>query len=69
MFKEKAFGGDGSSAYKKIELADGTTSGETAGGFTKAADAKDINFMIIQKGALLQYPKHIVNKITKGVRV
>lgn len=49
--------------YTAIELADGTTGGETAGGFTKAADAKDINFMIIQKGAILQYPKHVVNKV------
>lgn len=49
--------------YTAIELADGTTSGETAGGFTKAETAKDINFMIIQKGAILQYPKHVVNKV------
>ena len=49
--------------YTAIELADGTTSGETAGGFTKADTAKDINFMIIQKGAILQYPKHVVNKV------
>ena len=49
--------------YTAIELADGTTGGETAGGFTKAEDAKDINFMIIQKGAILQYPKHVVNKV------
>lgn len=49
--------------YTAIELADGTTSGETAGGFTKADTAKDINFMIIQKGAVLQYPKHTVNKV------
>lgn len=49
--------------YTAIELADGTTSGETAGGFTKAADAKDINFMIVQRSAVLQYPKHVVNKV------
>ena len=49
--------------YTAIELADGTSDGETAGGFTKAEDAKDINFMIIQKGAILQYPKHVVNKV------
>lgn len=49
--------------YTAIELADGTTGGETAGGFTKTEDAKDINFMIIQKGAILQYPKHVVNKV------
>ena len=49
--------------YTAIELADGTTDGEEAGGFTKSADAKDINFMIVQKGAILQYPKHVVNKV------
>ena len=49
--------------YTAIELADGTTDGEKAGGFTKAETAKDINFMIIQKGAVLQYPKHVVNKV------
>ena len=49
--------------YTAIELADGTTSGEEAGGYSKAATGKDINFMIIHKPALLQYPKHTVNKI------
>lgn len=49
--------------YTAIELADGTTSGEEAGGYSKAAAGKDINFMIIHKPALLQYPKHTVNKI------
>lgn len=49
--------------YTAIELADGTTGGETAGGFTKAEDAKDINFMIVQRSAVLQYPKHVVNKV------
>ena len=49
--------------YTAIELNDGTTEGETAGGYKKATAGKDINFMIIQKDALLQYPKHIVNKI------
>lgn len=46
-----------------IELNDGTTSGEEAGGYAPATGAKDINFMIIQKDAVLQYPKHKVNKI------
>lgn len=46
-----------------IELNDGTTSGEEAGGYAPATGAKDINFMIIQKDAILQYPKHKVNKI------
>lgn len=49
--------------YTAIELADGTTSGEEAGGYSKAAAGKDINFMVIHKPALLQYPKHTVNKI------
>ena len=33
------------------------------GGYTKAATGQDINFMIIHKPALLQYSKHVVNKI------
>lgn len=49
--------------YTAIELADGSTSGEEAGGYSKAATGKDINFMVIHKPALLQYPKHTVNKI------
>ena len=50
--------------YTSITLQDGTTGGEEAGGFIKTAEnGKDINFMIIHKPALLQYPKHTVNKI------
>lgn len=49
--------------YTAIDLNDGTTSGEEAGGFVKATDGKDINFMIIHKPAVLQYSKHVVNKI------
>ena len=49
--------------YTAIELKDGTTSGEEAGGFAKATAGKDINFMVIHKPALLQYSKHVVNKV------
>ena len=49
--------------YTAIDLADGTTGGETAGGYSKADGGKDINFMIIQKDAVIQYPKHTVNKV------
>lgn len=49
--------------YTAVKLNDGTTSGEEAGGFAKASGAKDINFMIIHKPALLQYTKHMVNKV------
>ena len=49
--------------YTAITLKDGKTEGETAGGYTKAADAKDINFMIIHKEAVIQYPKHVAPKV------
>lgn len=49
--------------YTAIDLLDGTTEGEEAGGYAKASAGKDINFMIIQKDAILQYPKHVVNKV------
>lgn len=49
--------------YTAIDLYDGTTNGETAGGYVKNANAKNINFMIIEKSALLQYTKHAVPKI------
>lgn len=53
--------------YTAIDLKDGTTKSEsvdeTAGGYAKATAGKDINFMIIQKSAVLQYPKHTVNKV------
>ena len=49
--------------YTSIVLNDGSTEGQTDGGFVKGASAKEINFMIIHKPALLQYPKHTVNKI------
>ena len=45
----------------KINLLDGTTGGEEVGGFTTAGS--DINFMIVHTPAILQYPKHTVNKI------
>lgn len=50
--------------YTAIALNDGTTSGEEAGGYIKdATNGKDINFMIVQKSAVLQYTKHNVNKV------
>ncbi|WP_124100891.1 hypothetical protein [Ruminococcus sp. Marseille-P6503] len=49
--------------YNAIDLADGTTEGEESGGYSKATAGKDINFMIIQKSAVIQYPKHTVNKV------
>ena len=36
---------------------------ETAGGYGKAADAKEINFLISHKPAVIQFPKHVAPKI------
>lgn len=53
--------------YTAIDLLDGVTKTDTAdeteGGFKKNADAKNINFMIIQKSAVIQFSKHTVSKI------
>lgn len=40
-----------------------TTTDETAGGYTKATGGKDINFMIVHKSAVIQFPKHIAPKV------
>lgn len=37
--------------------------GETAGGYEKDAGAADINFMVIHKGAVIQFEKHVAPKI------
>ncbi len=39
------------------------TADETAGGYVKAAEAKEINFLIIHKPAVIQFPKHVAPKI------
>ena len=49
--------------YSAIELADGISEGETEGGYSKAAEGKNINFMIVHKGAVIQFTKHAVPKI------
>lgn len=48
--------------YTAIDQKDGTTSGEEAGGYAKATGAKNINFMIIHKDAVIQYQKHVAPK-------
>ena len=47
----------------KIITEESTTVDETAGGYAKASTGKDINFMIIHKPAVIQFPKHIAPKI------
>lgn len=49
--------------FTAINLRDGKTEGETAGGYAKADTAKDINFMIIHKDAVIQFPKHVAPKV------
>lgn len=49
--------------YTAIEQLDGKKSGEEAGGYRKAATAKNINFMIVEKSAVIQFPKHIAPKV------
>nr|MDE6087504.1 hypothetical protein [Oscillospiraceae bacterium] len=49
--------------YTAIDLLDGKTTGEEIGGYKKSQTGKNINFMIIDKSAVIQFTKHIVNKI------
>ena len=48
----------------KVETISGSgTDDQTAGGFKKADGAKNINFMIIHKPAVIQYQKHVAPKV------
>lgn len=57
--------------YTAIDMLDGKSSGETKGGYKRHAkgsesgdtNGADINFMIIQKDAVMQYNKHIEPKV------
>ena len=49
--------------YTKIDMLDGKTAGEEAGHYKKSEDAKEINFMIIHKPAIIKHDKHVVSNI------
>lgn len=49
--------------YTAITLKDGKTAGQTAGGYAKADNGQDINFLIVEKSAVIKYPRILVNKI------
>ena len=49
--------------YTAISLLNGTSENELVGGYKKADNAADINFMVIHKPAILQYTKHTINKV------
>jgi hypothetical protein len=46
-----------------INLLDGVSTGETAGGYAPAAGSKALNFLIIHKPAVLQSMKHVEPKM------
>ena len=49
--------------YTAIDLLDGKTAGEEIGHFKKSKTAKDINFMIVHKPAVMKYDKHVAHDI------
>ena len=50
--------------YTKITQYDGTTSGQTAGGYIKdATNGKNINFMVVWEPAVISYSKHVGEKV------
>lgn len=49
--------------YTAIDMKDGTSSNETAGGYAGATGGYKINFMIINRDAVIQFSKHTVNKV------
>lgn len=49
--------------YTAVKLNDGTSDSEKTGGYAKAEDGKNINFMIVHKPAVIQFTKHALPKI------
>lgn len=49
--------------YTAINLLDGKSAGEEAGHYKKAEEAKEINFMIIHKPAVIKHDKHVVSNV------
>ena len=48
--------------YTAIDLLSGKDS-ENKGGYKKNANGKELNFLIVEKSAILQYNKHIAPKV------
>lgn len=50
--------------YTAITQKDGTSEGQTAGGYAKdGTNGKNINFMIVWEPAVISYSKHVADKI------
>jgi len=45
--------------YTKIDLK----SGDTEFGYAKAATGKDINFMVVEKSAVIKFDKHVASRV------
>ena len=49
--------------YDKIDLYDGKTSGQVAGGYVKNSAGKNINFILMDKNAAFTVTKHALTKV------
>lgn len=49
--------------YTAIDLMDGKSEGEEAGHYKKAAEGKDINFLIVEKSAIIKWDKHTASDV------
>jgi len=49
--------------YTAIELLDGKSENELAGGYKKATGGAEINFMIVHKPCVIKFDKHIASNI------
>lgn len=49
--------------YTEIAQHDGTTDGQTDGGYAKAEGGYPINFMLVHKDAVIQHQKHVAPKV------
>ena len=51
--------------YTAIDMLDGKSEGEEAGHYKKADAGKEINFMIVHKGAIMKFNKHTASNIIR----
>ncbi|MDF2537989.1 MAG: hypothetical protein K0S76_1010 [Herbinix sp.] len=49
--------------YTEITQYDGKTEGQTAGGYIRKVGANDINFLVVEKSAAIQFQKRVAPKI------
>ena len=49
--------------YSAIDLKDGVTSGQEAGGYAKAETGKEINFIVMDKNAVFSVTKNALTKV------